>query len=39
MSDDFDEILLQHRKLQQQMPRAWNPFFAGFGSVRFVPFN
>lgn len=34
MSDDFDALLQEHRSLREQMPRAWNAFFARFGSLR-----
>lgn len=36
MSSNLDEVLQQHRDLQRKMPRSWNPFFAGFGSLREV---
>ncbi|MCA9087258.1 MAG: DEAD/DEAH box helicase [Planctomycetaceae bacterium] len=33
-SDKLDDLLHQHQEIRRMMPRAWNPFFAGFGSLR-----
>src|SRR4051794_26461413 len=35
-SSEVDQLIAQHRALRDQMPRAWNPFFARFGSLRAV---
>lgn len=32
--DDIDKLAEQHRILREQMPHAWNPFFAAFPSLR-----
>lgn len=33
-TNDLDGLLAQHRDIRQQMPHAWNAFFARFGSLR-----
>ena len=35
-ADDLDELIAQYRDIRQQMPHAWNAFFARFGSLRAV---